>query len=78
MMHEVRIPKLGLDTLECDIRQWFVAVGERVEKGTPLLEVETEKAVMPIEAEVGGILREARVKPGETVDVGAVIGIIED
>ncbi len=78
MLHEVRIPKLGLDTLECDIRQWFVAVGERVEKGAPLLEVETEKAVMPIEAEVAGILREARVKPGETIDVGAVIGLIED
>lgn len=77
-MHEIRIPKLGLDTLECDVRRWFVNVGERVEKGAPLLEVETEKAVMNVEAEVSGLLRERRVSAGDTVDVGAIIGLIED
>lgn len=77
-MHEVRIPKLGLDTLECDVRRWLVDVGDRVERGTRLLEVETEKAVVAVEAEVGGVLREAHVKPGETVPVGAVVGLIED
>ena len=39
-MHEIIIPKLGLDTLECDIQEWLVNVGDKVEEGKPILEVE--------------------------------------
>ncbi|MBI3001918.1 MAG: hypothetical protein HYY46_26175 [Deltaproteobacteria bacterium] len=77
-MHEVRIPKLGLDTLECEIRAWLVRVGERVKPGTPLLEVEMEKAVVTIEADVGGVLREVQAQAGETVAVGAIVGLIDN
>ena len=77
-MHEVRIPKLGLDTLDCEIRDWLVRIGERVKPGTPLLEVEMEKAVVTIEADVGGVLREVHAQAGETVAVGAIVGLIDD
>jgi 2-oxoglutarate dehydrogenase E2 component (dihydrolipoamide succinyltransferase) len=77
-VHEVRIPKLGLDTLDCEVRGWLVKVGERVKPGTPLLEVETEKALVAIEADAEGVLREVHVQAGQTVAVGAIVGLIDD
>lgn len=77
-MHEIRIPKLGLDTLECEIREWFAKPGDRVTRGHPLLEVESEKAVLAIEAGVSGTLREIHAQPRDTVAVGAVVGLIDD
>ncbi len=77
-MHEIRIPKLGMDTLECDIKAWLVKVGDTVAPGTPLLEVETEKADVVIEAEVSGVVREIRATAGQTVPVGSVVGLIDD
>ncbi len=77
-MHEIRIPKLGMDTLECDIKAWLVKVGDTVAPATPLLEVETEKADVVIEAEVAGVVREIRVTAGQTVPVGSVVGLIDD
>jgi pyruvate/2-oxoglutarate dehydrogenase complex dihydrolipoamide acyltransferase (E2) component len=77
-VHEVRIPKLGLDTLDCEIRGWLVKVGERVRPGTPLLEVETEKVVVAIEADVEGVLREVYAQVGQTIAVGAIVGLIDD
>ncbi|MFQ5828796.1 MAG: biotin/lipoyl-containing protein [Candidatus Methylomirabilia bacterium] len=77
-MHEIRIPKLGMDTTDCDIKSWLVAVGVRVIPGTPLLEVETEKADVVIEAEVAGVVREITAPAGETVPVGSVVGLIDD
>jgi len=78
-MHEIRIPKLGMDTTEAEIKAWLVKVGDRVEKGTPLLEVETEKADVVLEAEVAGVVREIRAVPGSIVAIGSeVIGLIEE
>ncbi len=77
-MHEIRIPKLGMDTTECDIKAWLVKVGERVAVGAPLLEVETEKADVVIEAEVAGVVTEIRAPAGQTVPIGAVVGLIDE
>lgn len=77
-MHEIRIPKLGMDTLECDIKAWLVKVGDRVSPGTALLEVETEKADVVIEAEVAGVVSEITAPAGQTVPVGSVVGLIDD
>ena len=76
-MREIRIPKLGMDTLECDIKAWLVKVGDRVGPGTPLLEVETEKADVVIEAEVAGVVSEITAPAGQTVAVGSVVGRID-
>jgi pyruvate/2-oxoglutarate dehydrogenase complex dihydrolipoamide acyltransferase (E2) component len=77
-MHEVRIPKLGMDTTEAEVKAWLVAVGDRVAVGTPLLEVETEKADVVIEAEVAGVVREIRTPGGQVVPIGDVVGLIDD
>ncbi len=77
-MHQIRIPKLGMDTTEAQVKSWLVAVGDRVAAGTGLLEVETEKADVVIEAEVAGVVRELRATVGEMVPVGGVVGLIDD
>jgi pyruvate/2-oxoglutarate dehydrogenase complex dihydrolipoamide acyltransferase (E2) component len=77
-MREIRIPKLGMDTLECDIKAWLVKVGDRVAPGTALLEVETEKADVVIEAEVAGVVKEIAAPAGQTVPVGSVVGLIDE
>ena len=77
-MREIRIPKLGMDTLECDIKAWLVKVGDQVTPGAPLLEVETEKADVVIEAEVAGVVSEITKPAGQTVPVGSVVGFINE
>ncbi len=67
-----------MDTTECDVKVWLVKVGDRVSPGAPLLEVETEKADVVIEAEVAGIVSEISAPAGRTVPVGTVVGLIDD
>lgn len=67
-----------MDTTECEVIAWHVKVGDRVEKGAPLLDVETEKANVAIEAEVAGVVKEIRAQPGDRVDVGGFVGAIEE
>jgi pyruvate/2-oxoglutarate dehydrogenase complex dihydrolipoamide acyltransferase (E2) component len=74
---EVVIPKLGMDTVDCEVKAWLVRVGDRVTPGAALLEVETEKTEVVIEAECTGTVRELRAQVGERVAVGAVVAVIE-
>lgn len=56
MTEELFIPKLGQTVEEVIIVSWLVEDGVRVEFGQPVLEVETDKAVFPIEANANGFL----------------------
>ncbi|MFN3286423.1 MAG: lipoyl domain-containing protein [bacterium] len=53
-------------------------VGERVERGQPLLEIETEKAQVSVDAPVSGYLRAVVAQVGETYPVGAVLALVSD
>jgi pyruvate/2-oxoglutarate dehydrogenase complex dihydrolipoamide acyltransferase (E2) component len=77
-MMEIRIPKMGMSTVEVDVVKWEVQVGDIIEVGQPLVVVESEKAEMTIDAEMRGVMREIRVKEGETVEVGTVICRVEE
>jgi len=77
-MWEVRAPKLGMAATDADVARWHVAVGDRVKRGAPLVEVESEKTSFLIESEVAGVVREIRVPAGQTVEVGTVLGVIDD
>ncbi len=57
--------------------QWLVRDGDRVEAGTPLVEIETEKAVFEIEAQRAGVVCIV-VDAGLRVAVGTVLGVIAD
>jgi pyruvate dehydrogenase E2 component (dihydrolipoamide acetyltransferase) len=77
MMHDVRMPKLGLTMTEGSVSEWMVAPGDAVTKGQVLLVIETEKVAHDVEAEHDGTLVDIVVPAGETVDVGTLLGRIE-
>ncbi|MBM3516680.1 MAG: acyltransferase [Alphaproteobacteria bacterium] len=72
-MHDVVIPKLGQATVEVDVIAWRVAVGDRVEPGTIVAEVESEKTTVEIEAGAPGRVAEIVVPAPSPTVVGAVI-----
>lgn len=76
MASEIVMPKLSDTMTEGQLSAWRKSVGERIERGDIIAEVETDKAVMDLEAFAAGILLEQRVKAGELVPVGTVIGLI--
>ncbi len=57
---------------------WLAREGDPVSVGTPLVEVETEKAVFVIDSEVAGVLRRVDVVAGERVAVGVCLGVVAD
>jgi pyruvate/2-oxoglutarate dehydrogenase complex dihydrolipoamide acyltransferase (E2) component len=75
-MHAVRMPPLGQTADELTIVAWRKAEGDPVVPGEPLLEVETDKATLEVEATTGGTLLAIRHRAGETVREGTVIGWI--
>jgi len=76
MATEITMPKLSDTMTEGQLGAWRKSVGERIERGDIIAEVETDKATMDLEAFSSGILLEQRVQPGELVPVGSVIGLI--
>jgi pyruvate dehydrogenase E2 component (dihydrolipoamide acetyltransferase) len=73
---EFRLPELGEGITQATVVNVLVKPGDAVTKDQPLLEVETEKASMPIPSPVDGTIGEMRVKQGESIPVGSVIAVI--
>lgn len=76
MATEVTMPKLGLTMVEGQIVEWKKKVGEPVVKGEILFVIETEKAIVEIEAPASGILGKILVPEGETRPIGEVLAHI--
>ena len=76
MATEITMPKLSDTMTEGQLGAWRKSVGERIERGDIIAEVETDKATMDLEAFSSGILLEQRIQAGEMVPVGTVIGLI--
>jgi len=76
MATEITMPKLSDTMTEGRLISWKKGIGEKVERGDIIAEVETDKANMELEAFTSGILLETRVKPGEMAVVGTVIAIV--
>ncbi len=75
---EVFMPRLGDEMVEGAIVEWLRKEGDRVEKGDPLLLVETGKATLEVEAEVAGVVKKILVgEKTEHIPIGQVIAIIE-
>lgn len=74
----ITMPKLSDTMEEGTVLRWYKQVGEQVEKGEVLAEVETDKADMELEAESSGVLQEIKVKEGEAAAVGAVLAVLAD
>lgn len=76
MASEIRVPTLGESVSEATIGKWFKKPGDAVKKDEPVLELETDKVSLEVNAPVDGVLAELVVKEGETVGVGALLGTI--
>lgn len=76
MAKKVIMPKFGMDQETGTVASWLKKEGDAVTKGEMILEVETDKINMEVEANADGILAGISVGPGETVPIGAVIAYI--
>ncbi|TMA81405.1 MAG: hypothetical protein E6J72_05645, partial [Deltaproteobacteria bacterium] len=72
------MPKLSDTMEEGTILKWLKQVGDPVSQGEILAEVETDKADMELEASTAGVLREIKIKEGESAAVGAVIALVDE
>jgi pyruvate dehydrogenase E2 component (dihydrolipoamide acetyltransferase) len=70
------MPALGVAQQTGTLLKWFKAEGESVSKGEPLMEIETDKATVEIEAPGSGVLTQVIAKPGDEVPVGQRIAFI--
>jgi pyruvate/2-oxoglutarate dehydrogenase complex dihydrolipoamide acyltransferase (E2) component len=73
---EVKLPKWGLTMEEGTVSEWLVSVGETVEAGQVLANVETEKVTTALESPITGVVQRIEVPEGEDVAVGTVLCII--
>ncbi len=77
-MPDVFMPRLSDTMEEGSIAQWLKAEGDEIHRGDVLAEIETDKAVMDLEAYEGGVLERILVQPGQMVPIGAPIAVIGD
>jgi len=76
MATDIRVPTLGESVTEATIGKWFKKPGEAVKADEPLVELETDKVTLEVNAPASGVLSEIVAKDGETVGVGALLGSI--
>lgn len=76
MATEIRVPTLGESVTEATIGQWFKKVGDTVAADEPVVELETDKVTIEVPAPAAGVLEQIVANPGDTVNVGALIGAI--
>jgi pyruvate/2-oxoglutarate dehydrogenase complex dihydrolipoamide acyltransferase (E2) component len=74
---DVTLPKLADTLREGIVSRWLKRPGDRVARGEPLVEIETDKVNSEIESPYDGVLAEVLVEEGATVPVGAVIARID-
>src|SRR5437773_4528967 len=72
------VPKWGLSMTEGKLVEWLVEEGAELEPGAEVAEVETEKINGVVEAPAAGVLRRRVAAVGETLPVGALLGVIAD
>lgn len=78
MANEFRFPDIGEGLTEAEIVRWLVAEGEYVEADQPVVEVETDKAVVEIPSPYAGTVLRHGAAEGETIEVGSVLVVVGD
>ncbi|PZU83183.1 MAG: dihydrolipoamide succinyltransferase [Chelatococcus sp.] len=76
MATDIRVPTLGESVTEATIGKWFKKPGDAVKADEPLVELETDKVTLEVNAPAAGVLGEIVAKEGETVGVNALLGSI--
>jgi 2-oxoglutarate dehydrogenase E2 component (dihydrolipoamide succinyltransferase) len=78
MATEIKVPVLGESVTEGTIAEWLKQPGEAVAVDEPIASLETDKVAVDVPSPVAGVMSQHVVAVGDTVEVGAVIAIIED
>ncbi len=78
MATEIRVPTLGESVSEATIGRWFKKAGDAVKADEPILELETDKVTLEVNAPAAGVLAEITAKDGETVEPGGLLGQITE
>ena len=76
MSVEVVMPQMGESITEGTVSKWLKAVGDKIEKDEPVLEISTDKVDAEVPSPGAGVLLEIRHQEGETVEVGTVVAVI--
>ncbi len=74
---EVVMPAMEAGQVNATLVRWLFEEGDEVTAGAALMEIETDKLTVEIEAPASGVLRELRAKDGDEVPVGKVVAMIE-
>ncbi|MBM3617006.1 MAG: 2-oxoglutarate dehydrogenase complex dihydrolipoyllysine-residue succinyltransferase [Alphaproteobacteria bacterium] len=78
MTTKIIVPSLGESVSEATVAKWFKQVGDAVKQDEQLLELETDKVTLEVNAPASGVLTEILVKEGDSVDVGKLLGHIDE
>ena len=76
MSIEIVVPTLGESVSEATVAQWLKQVGDSVARDEALVELETDKVTLEVNATEAGTLSEIKVEAGDTVEVGAILGVL--
>jgi len=78
MATEITVPALGESVTEGTIAEWLKQPGDAVAADEPIVSLETDKVAVDVPSPVAGVMSEHRVAVGDTVEVGAVIAVVDE
>ena len=78
MSNQILVPSLGESITEATVSRWLKQVGEKVDSDEPLVELETDKVNVEVPSPLSGTLSSIKVKEGDTVEVGALLGLVNE
>ncbi|WP_420563320.1 2-oxoglutarate dehydrogenase complex dihydrolipoyllysine-residue succinyltransferase [Thalassobaculum sp.] len=78
MATEIKVPTLGESVSEATVAKWMKSPGDAVAADEPLVELETDKVTLEVNAPAAGVLAEISAKEGSEVEVGALLGTIDE
>ncbi len=78
MSEKITVPTLGESVTEATVSKWLKTKGDKVSADEPLVELETDKVNVEVPSPISGVLGNISVKEGETVNVGALLGTVEN
>ena len=78
MSNQILVPSLGESVTEATVSKWLKQVGEKVDTDEPLVELETDKVNIEVPSPLSGTLSSIKVKEGDTVLVGGLLGVVNE